>query len=60
MALSLTYRFIDNAILLSYNSDIKPQRRNSMGDIGIIARRVAEGKVKYGWNWNGGYFSTVL
>ena len=30
-----------------------------MGDISIIARRVSEGKVEYGWSGNGGYFSTV-
>ena len=27
-----------------------------MGDISIIARRLSDGHVQYGWSGNGGYF----
>ena len=30
-----------------------------MGDVSIIARRLADGHVQYGWSGNGGYFSMV-
>lgn len=30
-----------------------------MGDISIIARRLADGHVQYGWSGNGGYYSAV-
>lgn len=30
-----------------------------MGDISIIARRLEDGHVQYGWSGNGGYFETV-
>lgn len=30
-----------------------------MGDISIIARRLSDGHVQYGWSGNGGYFSNV-
>lgn len=30
-----------------------------MGDISIIARRLSDKHVQYGWSGNGGYFSTV-
>lgn len=30
-----------------------------MGDISIIARRLADGHVRYGWSGNGGYFKNV-
>ena len=30
-----------------------------MGDISIIARRLADGHVLYGWSGNGGYFDNV-
>ncbi len=30
-----------------------------MGDISIIARRLADGHVQYGWSGNGGYFRSV-
>lgn len=30
-----------------------------MGDISIIARRLEDGHVQYGWSGNGGYFSNV-
>ncbi len=30
-----------------------------MGDISIIARRLTDGHVQYGWSGNGGYFRNV-
>ena len=30
-----------------------------MGDISIIARRLKDGHVQYGWSGNGGYYKTV-
>lgn len=30
-----------------------------MGDISIIARRLSDKYVQYGWSGNGGYFQTV-
>lgn len=30
-----------------------------MGDVSIIARRLADGHVQYGWSGNGGYFKSV-
>lgn len=30
-----------------------------MGDIGIIARRLKDGHVQYGWSGNGGYFKNT-
>lgn len=30
-----------------------------MGDISIIARRLGDGHVQYGWSGNGGYYSMV-
>ena len=30
-----------------------------MGDISIIARRLDDGHVQYGWSGNGGYFRNV-
>lgn len=30
-----------------------------MGDVSIIARRLADGHVQYGWSGNGGYFKNV-
>lgn len=30
-----------------------------MGDISIIARRLDDGQVQYGWSGNGGYFRNV-
>lgn len=30
-----------------------------MGDVSIIARRLADGYVQYGWSGNGGYFSIM-
>lgn len=30
-----------------------------MGDVSIIARRLEDGHVQYGWSGNGGYFSSV-
>ena len=30
-----------------------------MGDTSIIARRLKDGHVQYGWSGNGGYFSNV-
>ena len=30
-----------------------------MGDISIIARRLEDGNVQYGWSGNGGYFEIV-
>jgi len=30
-----------------------------MGDISIIARRLSDRYVQYGWSGNGGYFKTV-
>lgn len=30
-----------------------------MGDISIIARRLKDGHVQYGWSGNGGYFKMV-
>lgn len=30
-----------------------------MGDVSIIARRLADGYVQYGWSGNGGYFKSV-
>lgn len=30
-----------------------------MGDTSIIARRISDGKIEYGWSGNGGYFSNV-
>ena len=32
---------------------------HKMGDVSIIARRLADGHVQYGWSGNGGYFSMV-
>ena len=30
-----------------------------MGDISIIARRLEDGHVQYGWSGNGGYYKVV-
>lgn len=30
-----------------------------MGDVSIIARRLADGHVQYGWSGNGGYYRSV-
>lgn len=30
-----------------------------MGDISVIARRLSDKYIQYGWSGNGGYFSTV-
>ena len=30
-----------------------------MGDVSIIARRLTDGHVQFGWSGNGGYFWTV-
>lgn len=30
-----------------------------MGDISIIARRMKDGHIQYGWSGNGGYFRSV-
>lgn len=31
----------------------------TMGDVSIIARRLPDGHVQYGWSGNGGYFKVV-
>ena len=30
-----------------------------MGDVSIIARRLEDGHVQYGWSGNGGYYKVV-
>lgn len=30
-----------------------------MGDTSVMARRLADGHVQYGWSGNGGYFRVV-
>lgn len=31
-----------------------------MGDVSIIARRLEDGHVQYGWSGNGGYYKVVI
>ena len=33
--------------------------REYMGDVSIIARRLEDGHVQYGWSGNGGYYKVV-
>lgn len=33
--------------------------RENLGDISIIARRLEDGHVQYGWSGNGGYYKVV-
>ena len=37
----------------------KKGMNTTMGDISIIARRLDDGHVQYGWSGNGGYFRNV-
>lgn len=30
-----------------------------MGDVSIIARRLEDGNVQYGWSGNGGYYKVI-
>ena len=44
------------------NRTIKKNKRfigGFMGDISVIARRLSDGHVQYGWSGNGGYYSMV-
>lgn len=32
------------------------EKEQNMGDVSIIARRLTDGHVQYGWSGNGGYY----